>query len=359
MLSATGEHNRLEREIADQAAERLQALFYSPPDDLPVLPTDNSIGSPHLVDSLDEAPSHAIMSDTAPANVYAVDGGSSVFARGGNIEVIAWRAGMVRFRDRLRLSESCPPPEILAYNRLEVTDILREYTIDLPVEYVADKSPIRPVDELRWLAEWRLINSIIDEADAGTLLLIDGSLRGHNALDPGFQKNILRKANERQVYVAAITKQSSLSLNGTQPLDVGDSLNSMPEYDVWYRKLNRSLGKGSGWLGNIYLAGLHPKADKPYRVDINRFDESNVDKIFSMIISVSDDIEFCGYPYPLVAAHRLARIDNLFRQEIIGSIGQALERRQFSPRTWEYLVGDIHDKLNADVLAQAQDHLYG
>jgi hypothetical protein len=129
--------------------------------------------------------------------------------------------------------------------------------------------------------------------------------------------------------------------------------------DPWYRRLNRPLADNSGWLGNIYLARLHPGAEKSYRVDINRYDELSVDRIFSMLAALADDVEFCGYPYPLAAAHRLARIDNYFKNHIIEALGQALERIDFPRQSWEYLTGDLHDKLNADLPMAAPDQYYG
>ncbi len=354
MPSATGEHNRLERKAADQIADRLNCLFGGGQDNLPAIPSDNSIGSPHLVDSLDDAPPRIINSNGSKVIVYAIDGGSTVLARGGNIEVIAWRAGMVKFRDCKRLSESCPSPRVLAYNRLAVKDQIEELLIDSPAQYIASQPPAKLVDELRWLAEWRLIDGVIHSAEAGSLVLIDGSLRCNPAFDMKFQRGILAWAAEHEIHIAAITKQSSLSLSQNLPIDLKSDGGEVvaDRFPKWYRQLNRPLPASSGWLGNIFLAGLHPDADKPYRVDINRHDETNTEKIFSMIATVSDDIEFCGYPYPLAAAHRLARIDNLFRQELIGVIGQALDRKNFAPHIWEYLVGDIHEKLNADMVQE-------
>ncbi len=361
MSSISGEHNCLDHEVADLTAARLRALFDGSGGDFPAFQPEAGLGSPHLVASLDDAPARPVVPFKGRVSVVAVDGGSSVLARGGNIEVIAWRAGMAAFEGHRRVGEFCPPPEVLAYNRLAIGEMLEEYMTDLPVKRITAEAPLRPVDELRWLAEWRLIEQLIDQAEPETLCLIDGSLRAHTDFDMNFQKGILRRAAEKKVYVAAVTKQTTLSLGGGLPLDLGRNRSqAAPEgHSCWYRQLNRALDPESGWLGNIYLARLHPGADKPYRVDINRFDESDIEKIFSMMAAIADDVEFCGYPYPLAAAHRLVRIDNIFRQELIDSIGRALEAKDFPPHIWEYLTGDIHDKLNADVSARLQDQNYG
>ena len=112
-------------------------------------------------------------------------------------------------------------------------------------------------------------------------------------------------------------------------------------------------------MGDIFIARLHPLADKIYRIDINRYDKKAHIAVFGRIASVSDDIEFSGYPYPLVAAHRLARIDEYFRQEMRENIAAELEKLDISPRLWEFLSGDIHDKLNADLMMMARGASHG
>jgi len=39
---------------------------------------------------------------------------------------------------------------------------------------------------------------------------------------------------------------------------------------------------------------------------------------------------------------------------MIENIGQALERGGFSAEIWQYLSGDMHEKLNADIIAREE-----
>lgn len=349
MPSIPGEHNCLEYDTAARVALELKSLYTDGSVRQEPITTDETVGSPQLITTLDEAPQHDITPRTDTATIYAVDGGSTVVGYGGRAEVIAWRAGMVCFRDRIRLSEQCSPPEMVAYDRSAAADIVGEYAADVPGGY-NPAIPTRAVDDLRWLAEWRLVESLIENAEPGCLILVDGSLRGHPAFDLENQRRLMRLAAERRIHVAAITKQSSLSVNNSFPLDShpGGSPSTNSDSGLWYRRLNRDLSETSGWLGNIYLARLHPDADKPYRVDINRYD-SDIGEVFAMLVSVSDDIEFAGYPYPLAAAHRLARIDGILRKHICEKLEQALEHIDFPRGLWHYLTGDVHDRLNADI----------
>ncbi len=350
MPYVTGEHNCLEYDTAARVARELKTLYAATPAQQESMPTDDKIGSPQLVKSLDDAPRHDITAAAHVATVYAVDGGSAVVGYGGLAEVIAWRAGMVCFRDRVRLREQCSPPEVVAYDRSAAADIVREYAADIPGGY-NPSVPARAVDDLRWLAEWRLLESLIEDAESDSLVLVDGSLRGHPAFNLEHQRRLMRLATERKIHVAAVTKQSSLSVNNSLPLDsrMGDTAPKDAGTGLWYRRLNRDLPETSGWLGNIYLAQLHSYADKPYRIDINRYDD-DIDDVFAALVSISDDIEFAGYPYPLAAAHRLARIDGILRNHICETLERALEHIDFPRELWHYLSGDAHDRLNADLL---------
>lgn len=344
-----GEHNCLEYDTAARVANELKSLYAAIPAQSEPGLTDETIGSPQLVDSLDQAPLRVFVPASDTVVAHAVDGGSAVVGYGGRAEVIAWRAGTVCFRDRMRLDEKCSPPEVVAYDRSTGAEIVREYAADFPGGYNSSM-PTRAVDDLRWLAEWRLVEDLIETADPECLLLIDGSLRGHPAFDLEHQRRLMRLAAEKKIHVAAITKQSSLSINTSFPVDGRSDFSGAQDSTdgVWYRRLNRDLPESSGWLGNIYLARLHPCADKPYRVDINRYDDA-VDEIFGLLASISDDIEFAGYPYPLAAAHRLARIDGTLKNHICETLERALDHIDFPRELWHYLSGDMHDRLNADV----------
>ncbi|MCP4568174.1 MAG: DNA double-strand break repair nuclease NurA [FCB group bacterium] len=347
----TFEHNRLESSAARAAARDLIGLF--DPSENPPFPPESSFGAPPLVDDVEAIPRVSIPEKTETGRVYAVDGGSSVLAKGGNIEVVAWRAGMVVFKGTQRLSESCPPPEIRAYNRLNAPNVIREYLIDDREDDDAGETIVRLVDDLRYLTEWRMAEQIIDEAEADSIILMDGNLRVNPVFGSGMEKRILLKAGDKGVHVAAVTKETRLSQNFGAPLDINAEDKTKAQAGVWNRRISKPLPESSPWLGDLYQTCLHPCAEKLYLIYINRYDTAPAIDLFSALAGVSDDVEFCGYPYPLAAAHRLARIDSSFKTIMQERVGAALEQAGFSSQKWDYLKGDIHIKLNADLQALA------
>ncbi|MEZ5359010.1 MAG: DNA double-strand break repair nuclease NurA [Candidatus Zixiibacteriota bacterium] len=349
MQSETREYNVIDDTIVRRTASEIQLLFRPDAPQPALSGTGTTEKAPPLIDDITSVPPVTIRSIESDAVVYAIDGGSSVIAKGGNVEVICWRAGYVCFKGIHREGEFCESPNILAYNRLNINSIINDFLAGTDFKRVMDETPLSPVNELRWMSEWMLLRRLIDEAPEGSLILMDGTLRANPFFDVKPQHDLFKKAAQNGIHIASVTKTSSLSLDKAIPIDIME-IGADEQSKTWYRQLNMSLPKDSPWLGDVYLAGLHPGADKRYRVDINRYDTEAVDRIFSILVSVSDDTEFAGYPYPLVAAHRQARIDLLFKQSIIEALGEELNRLDFSDGLWHFLTGDIHDKLNADVL---------
>ncbi|NMC43157.1 MAG: DNA double-strand break repair nuclease NurA [candidate division Zixibacteria bacterium] len=347
------EHNYLDAAVARQTAMDLKALLSTDVFQPPASAVDDRIGPLPLVDSMADAPAQAIAPAIGPVVVWAVDGGSATLGRIGRIEIIAWRAGCVRFDDHRRLDQSCPPPDIMAYDRLEAAQL---YDRRFPEAASGRINGTLPdlAGGLRWLAEWRLVERIITDHDASAgeiLLLVDGSLRGNPDYGLEKQRTVLRLAADKNIHVAAVSKQTGLTIDGRLPLDaaVGQSNGSTADSRPWHRRLSRPLADDSGWLGDVYLARLHPGADKAYRIDLNRYDSANPSEIFSRLASLADDIEFGGYPYPLAAAHRLARIDSGFKGEMIEVITRALEQEGIPDDLRETFRRDSHGQLNADL----------
>ena len=352
MSAIVSDHNYIDRERVEKAAFMLKTLCLESPVAFSPTASNGLLGPLPLVDSLANSPIQRIPISNRNSSVVAIDGGSSVLAKGGNIEVIAWRAGMVHFHGTKRISEECTSPQILTYNRLQSQEILKECAAAGQLAFNENAEPLRLVDELRWLDEWQLLEQAVDCSDPGTLILMDGSLRGNPGFDLGLQMRLLRTAHEKDIFVIALSKQTSLSLGQMGLIDA--VYGSVQDSNVSFRQINHPLDDNSGWLGNIFLARLHPAADKMYRIDINRFDPTPPEEIFSSLTAVCDDVESPGYPYPLIAAHRLARIDGNFRQELVAAIGTALEKAAFPTPLWEYLAGDVHDKLNADLMTMVK-----
>ena len=150
------------------------------------------------------------------------------------------------------------------------------------------------------------------------LLLLDGAIPGGSGTydTPGiYLESFLKAAINNLVDVAAISKKSTLSLNGVPISDLLDNYPSVigyiPLMDALEqeREERKALGetiRGAGdiTLGNqIYAArfGLGPPANS-FRVDVKNSMRSTPDEVIRAIYN-NCQIQSC-YPKPLVEAHQ-------------------------------------------------------
>jgi hypothetical protein len=342
--------NIIDEATAVRVAEHVQAVFSDRAFELSSVQSSDRTEHLDLVADLTDAPQRPLKSCSDPVTCFAFDGGSAVLAKGGDAELIAWRTGFAEFHDTRRVEEYASPLEFLGYSRKKSAAMFIEYAGPDAEAIAGDMSISRLVDELRSYAEWKLLSQCIDTAPEGSLLLLDGTLQRQALLTENFQRRLFQRAGERGVQIAGVSKRTNLVINGTLlACDRGYHDGSCRE--MWYRLISKTLSAANinKLIPEVYLAKFNPDAEYPLRVDISRFNNRPPEQVLAMIASLSDDVEFPGYPYPLVHVHRLARIDPLLKQGIISRVGEVLEEESFPPELWSWLTKDIHEKLNSDI----------
>src|SRR5207244_4011682 len=127
---------------------------------------------------------------TAPADVWAVDGGQALVADARCLQVVVTRAARVRYRDG-----AC---------------VLDEQG-ELAAELLTDGSVI---NLLRDKGEWEAVDASLAEADPGAVILVDGDLQPDWRIPSTFLAELLERARAKDVTLAAVTKHSSLARGG-------------------------------------------------------------------------------------------------------------------------------------------------
>jgi hypothetical protein len=100
-------------------------------------------------------------------------------------------------------------------------------------------------------------------------------------------------------------------------------------------------------LGQTFLAKLHEKPVKTFRIDIVPPKKEKIETIFSYLADYSKVSSFPGYPYPLVDAHNVAvllrRVPEMYNHELVeaGAILGIGEEEIF-----QYLIS--HEKMERD-----------
>ena len=109
------------------------------------------------------------------------------------------------------------------------------------------------------------------------------------------------------------------------------------------------FGSNSSYFGKLFAARLKASSEFGFRVDVNRFDPVDANHIFSILSWLSGDPSFLGYPYPLAAAHNLARITLSEIEDIKYKLQSSAFEKGISQDDWDLLFSDFHEILNADL----------
>jgi hypothetical protein len=190
-------------------------------------------------------------------------------------------------------------------------------TGDNQVEASALGNPVRRLAELAVATQLGCNDSLI---------VLDGSSDAKFTHEQEFLSALAESAKSRTCSVACLSKTSALQLSG------GDSA---------FAYLERSAPKKQGWylpsqrlplqrpLPGTFLARLHERSDHILRLDFPAVSH-DVPELISMLSYCSTDPVFLGYPYGLVEADRLARVQNSEKEQallrVLSSLGKGYRR---------------------------------
>jgi hypothetical protein len=332
----------------DDAAHFVVELLERPGSDIHVAEGQLGLAEELVVPGHPDSFEIAPLPIRGPGTVWAVDGGSCLLADGRSFQVAAYRAARVRFSGGVTDVVESPPLTVRALSTDEMATIAREALTELCGSEPEEIPEIpRPVDALREWAEWAEVARTVREAQAGDLVLVDGSLHGGPAVPQRIVRSVHEEAVRRGVSLAGVVKASTLFWGRNAPLVTllkrrGDrELGSVP----WAARISTDSRFARLYVGDIYIAHLGATAPLAFRVDVAR-DPSDGSETLSRLAGSSVDPAFVGYPYPLARAHQAARVTGYMVADLRRSFRAALERSGMSEDDIEVLFQDFHDVLN-------------
>jgi NurA domain-containing protein len=338
----------VERSNLDAAASFVVDLLERPGTEIRVLEGQLRLDQALVVPGHPDAYELAPLVPTDPGTVWAVDGGSCVVADGRSFQVAAFRAARVRFRggetaviDRPQLVvHAVSPEEMEGLARATLSELCGAEPERLP------EMP-RPVDALREWAEWSAVADTVRGAEAGDLVLVDGSLHGGPLVPQVVVQRVHQEAVARGVSLAGVVKASTLYWGRNAPLvtllkrrgdrEMGPSR--------WAARISTDPVFGRLYVGDIFVAHLAPTAPHAFRIDIARGPEGATE-VLGRLAGIADDPAFVGYPYPLARAHQAARVTGYDVVDVRRSFRDALSRRGMAEDDIEVLFQDFHEVLN-------------
>jgi hypothetical protein len=286
--------------------------------------------------------------------VVAIDGGSATVLKTRSFSIGIYRAGYIIFQKGKRISENFLPlkMEIISQENKEEKYIeAYQRLVGIAPTEVPETDKI--LDRLRLFAEWGLVKELLESLESRDVILIDGSLRASIVPPYELLLEVCQSATQKDVHLVGVTKTSTLYWGKKSPLIpmvVKTSEKFCPK-SKWFCRLSDIdlVLKNPNWFGIIYVSKLKASSDYAFRVDVNRFDSVEPEKIFSCLSYLSSDPAFLGYPYPLAAAHNRARILGSEVEDIKYRLQSKALEKGISSADWDLLFRDFHEVLNADL----------
>lgn len=332
----------------EDAARFVVDLLERPGSDVRVLEAQLGLDDALVVEGHPDAYELVPIDPSGPGVVWAVDGGSCVVADGRSFQVVAHRAARVRFEAGATASVERPALLVHAVSNEEMVRLARSALAELCGEEPERLPELpRPVDALREWAEWGQVARTVDEADAGDLVLVDGSLHGGPLVPQTVVQRVHRRAVERGVDLAGVVKASTLYWGRNAPL-VG-LLKRRGDREApatrWAARISTDPKFGRLYVGDIFVAHLAPTAPFAFRIDVARGGSDPI-RVLGRLAALADDPAFVGYPYPLARAHQAARVTGYDVVDLRRAFRGALSGRGMAEDEIEVLFQDFHEVLN-------------
>jgi hypothetical protein len=303
---------------------------------------------------LDSLSFHIIKEEEPRGLVVAVDGGSASVVKGRSFLIGVHRVGAVSFRQGKRVDQKIFPLKLEIISRADLPGLYRSAYRDLVGEEPSEVPAMeKMLDRLRLFSEWKMAQRVLVDLTQGDMLLLDGSLKASIAPPYHFVLDFCQQAKEKGVHLVGVSKTSTLYWGDKSPLipAVIRKGEKFQPNSKWFCQMSdeKIHTTSSSYFGRIFVARLKASSEFGFRIDVNRFDPVDANHIFSTLSWLSGDPSFLGYPYPLAAAHSVARITLSEIEDIRYKLQSSAFERGISQTDWDLLFSDFHEILNADL----------
>jgi hypothetical protein len=286
--------------------------------------------------------------------VAAVDGGSATVLKTRSFLIGIYRAGYVIFQKGERVKEKFIPLRMEILSLENKSDKYLQAYQEIAGEHPNEVPELGKIlDRLRLFAEWGLVRELLAELEKDDMILVDGSLRASIVPPYELLLRVTEESKEKNIHLAGVTKTSTLYWGKKSPLIpmvVKSSEEFCPETKWFCRLSDLDLAlKNPNWFGTIYVSKLKASSDYAFRVDVNRLDNTEPERIFSWLSNLSSDPAYLGYPYPLAAVHIRVRISGSEIEDIKYRLQSKALEKGISSADWDLLFRDFHEVLNVDL----------
>ena len=169
------------------------------------------------------------------------------------------------------------------------------------------KANISRIGEVaRRFAELKAAELLINELDAGDIIVRDGSLQSSVTNEKIYFNKLYKKALEKNIIIAGLSKSSTLLTDKGNSLI--STLSKMADKDEWYYYPVAKI-EHPDHEAEMFFIKLNEKSRHVFRFEVYKKNKFDIDEILTLL-KINQDPVFLGYPYGLIEADKFARVTN-------------------------------------------------
>jgi hypothetical protein len=220
-----------------------------------------------------------------------------------------------------------------------------------PGATVRDDEPARTAGILRDTLEYWVALEACGRLSRGDLLVLDGALRVTHASHDPVMQSLIGTCAAGGILLCAVTKRTSVTWGGGYPLVPAATALARAHgiTPPWFLRIGEEgldTAPYRQWRhGAACVAALHPRSPLAFKLEVP---EATGDKALGEVVARlagwSDDGRVTGYPYPLLDAHRTARIPADALARVKNDLLAGLDLSRGGSR-YQELFGDLHDEF--------------
>ncbi|MDD1667717.1 MAG: DNA double-strand break repair nuclease NurA [Methanomicrobiales archaeon] len=286
----------------------------------------------------------------------AVDGSNAMLFDAGCIAAVLLRAAACGFSAGARTFRAVTPLRLVTLGQeardASFSGLYRECFGTDPDTGIRDDEPERTAGILRDTLEYWVALRAAERLGQGDLLVLDGALRVTHASHEPVLLRLIRTCAKRGIHLCAVTKRTSVTWGGGLPL-VPAALALAKAHGItppWVLRIGEEgldVTPYRQWRHGVpCVAALHPRSHLAFRIEVpGPTGDDELGEMVSRLAGWSDDGRVTGYPYPLLDAHRTARIPADAVGQAKNDLISGMARSGLDARSARDLLGDLHDEF--------------
>jgi len=286
----------------------------------------------------------------------AVDGSNAMLLDAGFLAVALLRAAVCGFSSGARSFRSVTPVRLATLGQEErdrsFSGLYRECFGTDPDSGIRDDEPERSAGIMRDTLEYWVALQAAERLGRGDLLVLDGALRVTHASHEPVLLRLARTCAKKGIRLCAVTKRTSVTWGGGLPLvpaalALARASGITPPWVLRIKEEGLDVTPYRQWRHGIpCIAALHPRSGLAFKIEVpGPTGDDELGEMVSRLAGWSDDGRVTGYPYPLLDAHRTARIPADAVGQVKNDLLSGMARSGLDPRNARGLFGDLHDEF--------------